>query len=221
MRFRDERQTAILLASGPSAAEALLAEVAGYPILCVNDGYRLCPATHGAWRGLYAADYRWWDFHAAAARAALGPDAQYWTANEKGQSAIQGASAQRHGLQQIRVNVRRGLSREPSEIYAGGHVGNSGAQAINLAVLWGARRLVLVGFDMSAPGGKRHFFGDHPKGLQVETDYRVFLREMTDMAIALDDDGIEIWNASPKSALPWWPKRTLQEIVRCVLAPSA
>jgi len=43
--------------------------------------------------------------------------------------------------------------------------GNSGAGAVSLALLGGARKVLLVGYDCQRTGGKVHHHGDHPKGL--------------------------------------------------------
>ena len=42
---------------------------------------------------------------------------------------------------------------------------NSGAGAITLAVMFGARRIILLGYDCQHTGGKAHWHSDHPKGL--------------------------------------------------------
>jgi hypothetical protein len=57
----------------------------------------------------------------------------------------------------------RRFSTDPAYIH---HGYNSGYAALNLVLLMGARRIVLVGYDMQlGPGGRRHFFGNHPPGL--------------------------------------------------------
>lgn len=38
---------------------------------------------------------------------------------------------------------------------------NSGYQALNLAVLWGAAKVILLGYDMRLHGKQTHFHGDH------------------------------------------------------------
>lgn len=44
--------------------------------------------------------------------------------------------------------------------------GNSGAAAVSLASHFGARRIILLGYDVKyGPNGEKHWHGDHPKGL--------------------------------------------------------
>lgn len=98
----------------------------------------------------------------------------------------------------------------------GGLVGNSGAQAINLATLAGARRLILIGFDMckGEVDGKPdqvHWHGDHPRPLNNAPSFERFIEGMGKMAADLHADGIEVVNCSAKSALPYWPKRSLED----------
>lgn len=42
---------------------------------------------------------------------------------------------------------------------------NSGAGAIVLAVTFGAKRIILLGYDCQHTGGKTHWHGNHPRGL--------------------------------------------------------
>lgn len=196
LRFRDQRRSAIIVATGPSAAEADLSRCAGYPLICVNDAYRLAPQG----QALYAADGRWWDHHAELVWRDF-PGALY-CADRK--------ACERYGLSFLTVDRRPGLSRKPGTLYAGGVVGNSGAQAINLAYLWGANRIVLVGFDMNDKG-RGHFFGEHPRGLTGTATRSMFVKGMEGMAVELKREGVEVINTSMNSALPYWPKRPLDD----------
>ena len=45
------------------------------------------------------------------------------------------------------------------------HGQNSGYQAVGLAYHLKADRIILIGFDMQRTGGKSHWHGDHPRGL--------------------------------------------------------
>lgn len=96
-------------------------------------------------------------------------------------------------------------------------VGNSGAQAMNLATLAGARRLILVGFDMQrGPVNQRgeqmiHWHGDHPKPINNTPSFAHFVRGMGRMAADLHAAHIEVINTCARSALPYFPKRTLEQ----------
>lgn len=109
------------------------------------------------------------------------------------------------------------MSWEPGLIY---YNSNSGAQALNLVVLWGARRILLIGFDGGPLHGKDHFFGKHPKPLRDNSPYGTFRRNFTLMAPDLRKRGIEVINTSADSLIDAFPKVKLEEAVRRCRTPS-
>lgn len=89
---------------------------------------------------------------------------------------------------------------------------NSGYQAINLAALAGAGRIVLVGYRMRPlEDGRIHWFGDHP----IKTHPSIFscmLQAFNRLARKLPP-GLEIVNATCGSALDCFPKRDLESLL--------
>lgn len=103
---------------------------------------------------------------------------------------------------------------------AGGTAGNSGAQAINLAFLGGARKLILIGFDMGGHGAREHWFGAHPKPLRNDSPYQLFVAGMGKMAMDLADERVHVLNGSPKSGLLYWPRLEPDQVrAVCALSP--
>lgn len=100
-----------------------------------------------------------------------------------------------------------GLSLESGTLLTGR---NSGYQALNLAVLAGAKRVVLLGFDMCFKGGKSHWFGDHPIA-NVEADFRNYAKAFRTTLPQLERVGVEVLNCSPISLIDAFPKVTLEE----------
>jgi len=45
------------------------------------------------------------------------------------------------------------------------HFGNSGAACISLAIMGGASRIILIGYDCQVTNGLKHWHGDHKAGL--------------------------------------------------------
>jgi hypothetical protein len=89
--------------------------------------------------------------------------------------------------------------------------GNSGYQAINLAFLLGARRILLLGFDMGyGKSGKRHFFGDHPGGMNVPSPFPDFINSFRSVAAQAPDLGLEIVNCSRETALDCFPRAPIE-----------
>lgn len=125
-------------------------------------------------------------------------------------------AAQRYGLN--RVFLRKGCGQILMD-YAG-HIGagsnsgggNSGFQALNLALQFGAARVILVGFDMNLAGGV-HWHGRHEARLNNPTDQALarWAEALDGQAAAIAALGVEVVNASPSSSLGAYPKRSLAE----------
>ncbi len=87
---------------------------------------------------------------------------------------------------------------------------NSGYQAINLAYHFGAKRIILLGYDMTGQGN--HWFGKHEgPGLSRNTNYESYVQHFE--TIKPESYGIEIVNCSRITALNCFPKRRLENYV--------
>lgn len=94
--------------------------------------------------------------------------------------------------------------------------GNGGFHALNLAVQFGAKRIVLVGYDMRCDLGL-HWHGKHPTGLNNPTPRNVerWRRVIDEAAPILAALGVTVINASPVSMLTAYPKMSLSEALEC------
>jgi sugar phosphate isomerase/epimerase len=94
--------------------------------------------------------------------------------------------------------------------------GNSGFQALNLAVQFGARKIVLVGFDLNLDQGV-HWHGPHPGRLNNPTRDSLarWARVLDAQAPLLERLGVEVVNASPASALTKFRKVPFEEALAC------
>lgn len=95
-------------------------------------------------------DRNFWHYHGREIRG----DAELWTANRE--------AARIYRMNWIRGEMGGGVSGSPKSIRMGG---NSGFQALQLALLWGCERVILLGYDMQMTFNKTHWHGDHRKGL--------------------------------------------------------
>lgn len=102
-----------------------------------------------------------------------------------------------------------GLSRDPKKIHTGM---NSGFAAVNLAYHLGATRILLLGYDMQLDGDKRHWFGAHPAGMEVDSNYPDFINAFK-TTLPVEQYGIEVWNCTRKTALHCYPCHDLDEVV--------
>ncbi len=111
----------------------------------------------------------------------------------------------------------RGISTIPSKVSWNG---NSGAAAINLAAHTGAKRIILLGFDMTLGENKMQHWHDIYQRGKIESQERLrkipFDRYLTGFKQIASDAGklgIEILNASPQSKIKEFKKFTLKELL--------
>jgi hypothetical protein len=103
---------------------------------------------------------------------------------------------------------RYGISDNPSKL-AWNH--NSGAAAINLAVHFGVRRIILLGFDMCQAGTASHWHGSH--GNKKSPPFARHLKGFPAIAEDAKRRGVEILNASPISTIEYFPKVELRSLL--------
>lgn len=204
-------KTVAIVASGPSAADEPLEAGRGrIPFFAVKDGWRLCPWADA----LYACDDHWWDAYDGVPNFA-----GVKIAHDPLTIAKRGGSGRF-----LQVTIPRGDSVDFKFDRIGklGWGGHSGFHAINLAAQLGARRLLLIGYDLNVKRG-RHFFGDHPYS-QKPTDKATHLWAgiLNRQAPVLAARGIEVINCSRDSALTAWPKQSFEEALHacCEVHPE-
>lgn len=124
-------------------------------------------------------------------------------------------AAERFGLELVtlRGDCHEMLVDRPGVL---GWFGNSGSQAVNLAVQLGAARVVLVGFDMNLDAGV-HWHGLHPGRMNNPRGCAVaeWAARLDRQALALAELGVEVLNTSPTSSLKAFRKVSLQEALAC------
>ena len=193
-KFRDDRKTAVLIATGPSAGVAPLDLARGWPTIVVNDAFRLAPWADA----LYAADRAWWQVHHAEVAKVF--HGERWTPSAE--------AAEEYSLRRVHGRHASGLCEDPAIIH---YNLNGGAQALNLAYHWGARRFVLVGYDMGPVAGRGHFFGDHPAPLRNASPWEQMVRTFGVIAEDCRRLGLEVVNTSSTSRLRCFPRATLND----------
>jgi hypothetical protein len=195
-------QLCVVAATGPSLTSEVADACRGHHCIAVNDAYRLFDFAEV----LYASDAAWWDAH----RGCPGFGGEKWSAHEA-RANEKRATAAKYSLNLVAGMFGVGFSLDHAIIHYGS---NSGFQAINLAILLGANPIVLVGFDMTAAGRPRHFFGDHPKPLKNTGRYERFIPAFRDAAKMLPP-WTKIINATPGSRLDCFPMMPLSEALKC------
>lgn len=198
----------IVAASGPSLTNEVgvkvrRAQFDGWRVIVVNDAYRQVRTADV----LYAADFCWWVTQDGA-KNFLG---ERWTSHSKDTALCDDKSlvAHRYDLNYVLAKHGKGFSKDSACIHYGSPE-HSGFQAVNIAVLAGAREIVLVGFDYGF-AAEPHFFGKHPPNLRQPTS-----PQYADMSRAFDsvETDAVIINATPGSALKKFPMVDLDEALR-------
>jgi hypothetical protein len=168
-------------------------------VIAINAAYYLAP-----WADvLYAADARYWA-HLQGAPDFLG--AKY---------SLEAAAAKWPGVRVLKNLGTQGLAVDPSGLKSGG---NSGYQAINLAVHFGAARILLLGYDMGPRRGQDHFNQYYPS--RSTPPYSLFLRHFESIVPPLRAAGIEVVNCTPGSSLKCFPQQRLAEALPALAVAS-
>jgi hypothetical protein len=146
---------------------------------------------------LYACDFQWWSKYQHLWKSFHG---QKYTWSQE--------AAKKFGLTHVLSRNDIGLGLDA--IHTGG---NSGYQAVNLAFIMGAKKIILLGFDMQRTGGKMHFHGDH-KEMNNPNDglFRQWVQNFNLMAVDLDAAGVEVLNATRETALTCFPRVSISDI---------
>ena len=91
---------------------------------------------------------------------------------------------------------------------------NSGSAAINLAVHFGAKQIILLGFDMKLDkSSNQHWHKYYYSGKAVQSNFRKHLESFPQIAADAKQMGIEILNANPDSRIDNFPKVSLKEVL--------
>lgn len=135
---------------------------------------------------LYAMDRKWWDVHIDEVR-------------RKFKGELTSIQWRCHGVKKVTgLNPPR----------------NSGAGAIALAARYGARRVLLLGYDCQHTGGERHWHGDHPPGTAGNAAPKTVAKwpqQFRELKSRLR--GIEVINATRETALDVFPRAELEQVL--------
>lgn len=184
-------ETVFILGGGPSLRGFSMEPLQDHRVIVINDSFRLAP-----WADcLYFCDMKWW--------------------RNRGEEAILTFTG-RHiitmdnqipGITSLRNTGTRGLETDPSGLR---HGHNSGYQCINLAYHFGAKRIVLLGYDMHPTDGRLHWNTDRTERTM---DFVNMLPHFITLKEPLERAGVEVINATPGSALAVWPYRSLESLL--------
>jgi hypothetical protein len=196
-----EGETIACLATGPSLTAEDVDYVRGKArVIAINDAWRLAP-----WADcLYSSDRRWYEHYAGVP-------------SFKGQKYGIGSGQNKRNpfraypeIAVLKNTGYVGLELDPGGLRNGR---NSGYGAIGLAVHLGAKRIILLGYNMGLGlAGKVHFFGNHPPQLnQNPSLYPNFRRVFETMVQPLADLGVRVINCTENTSLSAFQLGSLRE----------
>jgi len=200
-------QTVILLAGGPSLKEQDLGLIKHLPIIGINNSYLL-----GEWVDVcFFGDEQWYNWHRQPLKSFGGLKVTCHPRNTQMQEVLH--VEQDH-------SKKFGISKDPSKIIFNY---NSGSASINLACCFGAKNIILIGFDMCNTNEDTHWHKGHWEHLhkngkpnrniiqQQRNPYDRFLKGFNQIEIDVKKLKVNIYNCSLNSAIPNFPKCTLKE----------
>lgn len=171
-----------LVAGGPSLTGFDWERLRGRKIIAVNRAFEVLSFA----QVIYFTDYRFFEWH----RDGILAHPAHWKI--AGNNRVTDPRIRR-----LTTKGKGGLSTDPAVLH---HGANSGYAAINLAVLMGAARLILLGYDLGWHKGRDHWHENHLVPSR-ETQLERMLPFYETLPAALADAGVEVVNCSPISRL--------------------
>jgi hypothetical protein len=200
---RWQGETIAIVASGPTAKTAGVELLqAKCKIIAINESWQLCPWADA----LYGCDGNWWKLH--------------WGVEKfKGLklSVDHDACMLFKDIKEVTLpdtDCNEILTDVPGHIGSGG---NSGFQSLNLAVQFGGKRILLIGYDMRIDLGEHWHKARHPMPLSnphPNDNLPRWRRALDGAAERLGQLGVEVINCSPVSLLKAYPKMSIAEALQ-------
>lgn len=188
--------TALIAGSGPSQTKEDLDYACGKcRVVVLNSTWKIAP-----WADmLYACDRQWWH--------------RYGPKPEQFQGMRVVGKGEWPGC--LSVNCVPGSK---AMVFDGRTIGggwNSGFQALNLLALWKVARVILTGMDCQAEE-TAHWHGNYKDGVcqnPKQYHFDMWVKCFRQAAPVLKDRGVEVVNASRRTALDAFPRVDLREIL--------
>jgi len=159
-------------------------------VIAINSTYKLA-----LWADvLYACDAKWWKKYKGAPefrglRFALTSQSGIWP-----------------GVRVLKNTGTAGLETNPMGLKTGR---NSGYQAVNLAYHLGAKRILLLGYDMGYTNARHQHW--HEADFPGSSPYAQFRQSFETIVQPLKAAGIELVNCSRETALTCVPRMALEQ----------
>lgn len=192
--YPEKDHTIILVAPGPSLNIEQIKQIeqSEHFTITIGDAGRVALPYADI---LYHCDKKWWDYYDGCP--------EFHNTKVSLEETL-------HTYQAPRSQVRQGLDLTFPYLVTGN---NSGYQAINLAVHFEPKTIILVGFDMQDSRGRHNIIGDHPKEIKRPSNFELFRDNIGTLVKPLEELGIKVYNCTADTALNCFPKRKLTDVI--------
>jgi hypothetical protein len=178
--------TVFILGGGPSLADVDLERLHSQRCIGVNQAYKL-----GPWVDVcYFGDCGWYGQNLPGIRSFAGL---------KITSCARCPERGWKHVHRVRRTKATGIESKYRDAIAWNN--NSGASAINIAYWLGAKKIILLGFDMRLKNGRKNYHDDYHHDAKNPELFAKHLRGFPQIARDAEELGVEILNATPDSAI--------------------
>lgn len=193
-------QCAAIVASGPSLKKTQVESLRDrVHVIAIKETVEKCP-----WAEIvYGCDAAWWIHRKGLPKF-------------KGLKMAHGiaATTQFGDIKKVEIEmVDRILIDEPMKV---GNGGNSGFQALNLAIQFGAKDIIIAGIDLHDRGGLHWYGRNTAQGMNNPAPHN--FRRWTNGFVAIEKEikklDISVVNVSPDSELRSFRKQSLEDVIR-------
>lgn len=167
----------------------------GKRVIACNNAWKL-----GPWDFCYIKDTAWWNQYHAEILPSFG--GIIVTSDQHGPKAPR--------VRFLKRGKRIGLELRPDYSLV---LNNAGLEALNLAVKFGVKKIVMIGFDMKQDeNGNQNYHNEHKRIMDAHVNdrHRKFFPQFYHAALA---HGVEIFNTSLESTIDVIPKAPLSEFI--------
>lgn len=190
-------ETVFIVAGGPSVASQNTEALRGRRVIAINSSFQLVPFADV----LIFGDARWWHVNKPSAAAFEGRIISALPPLPAGFSPV-GPVWTDDRVLKLKKTSPPGLARVPDSVMLRR---TTLTAAINLAVHFGAAKIVLLGADgQPALDGRTHHHAPHPWN-QTTNCWDQQRADLATVVMPLQVLGIDVRNASSGSAIPFWP----------------
>lgn len=184
-----------ILGGGPSLKLSDVEMLKGRHVIAVNNAYQIAP-----WADFcFFMDSGWFREHRERLK------------DFGGIKVSIAHNVEAHGVKEMVRGKREGLSVDPKTL---NHGHNSGHSAVNLAILLGAKTIVLLGFDMKVVDGKHNWHAGHARKMRTEVYEEDYLKCFATIVKPLEQLNAQVLNTVKDSALTCFPFIDLGDYLR-------